>query len=202
MIKYFKHPNYLKIDNKPVFFIYHSFLLTDEEINKFYNILNKICCNNQFSGVHLVLNSFIKTYNNFTNFYINFNYKLPNSTSGKFYHEQREQIYLDYRNYTDNSANIKQNTIQTVCFDFNNKPRLFEPNKLRNSTVCINNTEYDKITFTKKIINTYCRVKTELESILLVNAFNEWGENMAFEPSNKYEYYNLNLLKECLMNDE
>jgi hypothetical protein len=36
----------------------------------------------------------------------------------------------------------------------------------------------------------------------LVNAFNEWGENMAFEPCNKYEYYNLNLLNECLMYEQ
>jgi len=201
LIKYFKHPNYLKIDNKPVFFIYHSFLFTDNEINNFYNILNRICCMNKFSGVHLVLNSFTKTYNNFTNFYINFNYKSEYSRDSTFFDEQKQQIYLDYNTYSNNTSNIKQNTIQTVCFDFNNKPRLFEPDKLRSSTICIKNTEYDKITFTKKLINTYNRKKTELEKILLVNSLNEWGENMAFEPCNKYEYYNLNLLKDCLKSD-
>ena len=54
--------------------------------------------------------------------------------------------------------------------------------------------------FTKKLLKTYNRKKKSyLENILLMNALNEWGENMAFEPSNKYQFYNLNLLKECLM---
>ena len=199
LIKYFKHQNYLKIDNKPVFFIYHSFLLTDDEINNFYKILNKICCENYFYGVHLVLNSFVKKYDNFTNFYINFNYKTKN-VDARFFDEEQNQIYLDYRKYINNSSHIKKNTIQTICYDFNNKPRLFEPDKLANSTVCINNTEYDKIMFTKKLLKTYNRKKKSyLENILLMNALNEWGENMAFEPSNKYQFYNLNLLKECLM---
>jgi hypothetical protein len=48
---------------------------------------------------------------------------------------------------------------------------------------------------------------SELNKILLINSFNEWGEDMAFEPSEKYKYYNLNLLFECLqpnncINDE
>ena len=202
LIKYFKHQNYLKIDNKPVFFIYHSYLLTDDEINNFYAILNKICCENYFSGVHLVLNSFVKKYDNFTNFYINFNYKLK-SLDGRFFDQEQKQIYLDYKKYINNSTHIKENTIQTICYDFNNKPRLFEPDKIEFSTVCINNTEYDKIKFTKNILKTYDRIKnSDLENILLINALNEWGENMAFEPSNKYQFYNLNLLKECLEEKE
>jgi hypothetical protein len=40
---------------------------------------------------------------------------------------------------------------------------------------------------------------SELSKLLLVNSFNEWGENMAFEPSDKYYYYYLNLLFDCLI---
>jgi len=44
----------------------------------------------------------------------------------------------------------------------------------------------------------YEKNKSGVGKLLLVNSFNEWGENMAFEPSEKYKYYNLNLLQECL----
>lgn len=196
LLEYFKHDNYLKIDNKPVFFIYHSHLISDELLYEFYSILNNMCVENNFAGVHLVLNSFTKQYEKFKNFYINFNYK---KYECRFYDDKTKQIYINYKEYIDNSYHIKKNTIQTICFDFNNRPRLFRPDKLTQSTLCINNSESNKIIFMNKLIDTYNYKKTsDLENILLVNSFNEWGENMAFEPSNKYEYYNINLLLEYL----
>jgi hypothetical protein len=196
LLKYFKHNNYLKIDNKPVFFIYHNYLIGNNQLNTFYNIFNNMCIENNFSGVHLILNSFMNQSTNFKNFYINFNYKKYES---RFYQDKTKQIYLNYKEYVNNSYHCKMKTIQTVCFDFNNKPRLFKPDKLDKSTVCINNTEFDKIMFINKLLDTYNYNKSsEVDNILLINSFNEWGENMAFEPSNKYEYYNLNSLLECL----
>jgi len=196
LLQYFKHNNYLKIDNKPVFFIYHSHLLSDKELNDFYDILNNMCIENNFSGVHLILNSFVKHYDNFQNFYINFNYKKYGS---RFFCDKTRNSYIDYKEYTNNSYHCKKNTIQTICLDFNNKPRLFRPDRLDKSTVCANNTEFDKITFIQKILDSYNHEKSsDIENILLINSFNEWGENMAFEPSDKYEYYNINLLLECL----
>jgi hypothetical protein len=196
LLQYFKHNNYLKIDNKPVFFIYHSYLFSDEQLNDFYTILNNMCIENEFAGVHFILNSFIKKYNNFQNFYINFNYKKYQS---RVFDDIKKQAYINYKEYVNNSYHCKNNTIQTICLDFNNKPRLFKPDRLDKSTVCINNTEFDKITFINKILNSYNHEKSsDVENILLINSFNEWGENMAFEPSDKNEYYNLNLLLEHL----
>ena len=43
LIKYFKYENYLKIENKPVFFIYHSYDIPNNKINLFYTILNELC---------------------------------------------------------------------------------------------------------------------------------------------------------------
>jgi hypothetical protein len=67
------------------------------------------------------------------------------------------------------------------------------------STVCVNNTEIDKILFIKKIIEKYNKnKKNSVENILLINSWNEWGEKMAIEPSEEYGYYYLNLIKENL----
>jgi len=195
LIKYFKHKNYLKIENKPVFFIYHNFLI--ENIDNFYNILNAVCLDNGFDGVYLVLNSFLKKNQKYKQFYINFNYKTNSEI--RFYDSAENQIKLDYQKYIFNENNINKKTIQTVVFDFNNRPRLFMPNKLELSTVCINSAEINKILFCDKLLATYQYEKeSEIDNILLVNAFNEWGENMAFEPSKKYGFYNLNLLYEYL----
>ncbi len=50
-----------------------------------------------------------------------------------------------------------------------------------------------------KIISVYNKsTNTDVENILLINSLNEWGEQMTFEPSTKYKYYNLNLLMEVL----
>jgi len=195
LIKYFKHPNYLKIENKPVFFVYHNFLI--ENIDEFYTILNAVCLANGFDGVHLVLNSFVTKNQKYKQFYVNFNYKTNPET--RFFDSTENQVKIDYHNYVFNEKNLNEKTIQTVVFDFNNRPRLFMPNKLEFATVCINNTEVDKILFCDKLLKTYQYEKeSEIDNILLVNAFNEWGENMAFEPSKKYGFYNLNLLHEYL----
>jgi hypothetical protein len=144
-----------------------------------------------------VLNSFVYEFEKYPNFYINFNYKKKHA---RFYDEEKKQLFLDYKEYIDNYK-VSNNTIQTIVFDFNNKPRLFEPNHLDKSTVCIKNTEFNKILFAKKIIDSYSNKNSNsLENILLINSFNEWGESMAVEPSCKYEYYYLNLLKNCLEN--
>jgi hypothetical protein len=194
LINYFKHENYLKINNKPVFFVYHNYLI--EDIDTFYQILNDLCILNNFDGVHLVLNSFVFKNKKYPNFYINFNYK---NFESRFYDENEKHNKLNYKEYTDNPYHLNEKMIQTIVFDFNNRPRLYQPNKLEYSTVCINNSEIDKVTFTNKLIKTYnYDKKNDVENILLINSFNEWGENMAFEPSKKYGYYNMNLLFNCL----
>ena len=197
LIVYFKHNNYLKINNKPVFFIYHTHFMTEPEIDLFFNILNQKCIEHLFSGVHFVVNSMIKTNPNYQNFYLNFNYK--NNADAVEFDSTNNCGIINYNKYINSSKHVNANTIQTLVYDFNNTPRLFIPNRLEHSTVCKENTELDKTIFTKKIIETYSNPeKTEIENILLINAWNEWGEKMTFEPSNKYEYYNLNLLYKLL----
>lgn len=205
LLKYFKHVNYLKINNKPVFFVYHNYLLTNLTI--FYRVFNNLCICNGFDGIHLVLNSFDVSFTekmqdieniNHSKFYINFNYKQHAAR----YIDKDSQLKLNYEKYIDNSYHL-QNRIQTIVWDFNNRPRLFKPNRLNKSTVCINNTEINKNLFTKKILETYKKDKDkeDITNILLINSFNEWGENMAFEPSEEHGYYNINTLHNYLFLD-
>lgn len=194
LIKYFKSNKYLKINNKPVFFIYHTYVI--DNIDKFNDILNKKCIENGFDGVHLVTNSFDKVYSKYKNFYINFNYKKFES---RIFDKYDNQIKLDYKTYLDTSYHFQKDKIQTVAFDFNNRTRLYLPDRLDKSTICINNSEFHKIVLTQKLLETYNNNSyTDIDKILLINAFNEWGENMTFEPSEELGYSNINLLLEIL----
>lgn len=212
LIPYFKHANYLKIKNKPVFFIYHNYLFTDKQVDLFYRILKEECMHYGFNGLHLVLNSFCERNTKYPNFYVNFNYKKYES---RFYDEGAKQIKLNYKEYMDNDYHMAEG-IKTIALDFDNRPRLCHPNRLENSTICVNNTELHKICFMKKMLTTYSRTAKKdkwdlddtndfyeptLQDILLVNSFNEWGEKMTFEPSDKYGYYHLNLLYDILKNE-
>ena len=194
LIKYFKSNKYLKINNKPVFFIYHTYVI--DNIDKFNDILNKKCIENGFNGVHLITNSLDRTYSKYKNFYINFNYKKFES---RIFDKYDNQIKLDFKTYLDTCYHFQKDKIQTIAFDFNNRTRLYLPDRLDKSTVCINNSEFHKIVLTKKLLETYNNNSyTDIDKILLVNAFNEWGENMTFEPSEELGYYNINLLYEIL----
>lgn len=192
LMKYFKNENYLKIDNKPVFFIYHNFLI--DNVEEFYDVLNKECIMNDFDGINLILNSFENRNDKFKNFYINFNYKKYCSR----FIDENKQIKLNYKKYMDDNYHFKNNTIQTIVYDFDNRIRLYKPNSLKNSTICVENTEINKIAFTNKILQTYDNKNNDIDKLLLINAFNEWGEKMSFEPSDKYGFYNINLLYNCL----
>ena len=105
---------------------------------------------------------------------------------------------LDYTKYV-NDIDLEENQIQTLFFNFDNRPRLFLPNHLEKATVCINNNKDSQQLFIKKVVQTYKNASSEINQILLINAFNEWGEKMATEPSEELGYYYMNLLKDGLV---
>jgi hypothetical protein len=193
LLYYFKHKNYLKIKNKPVFLLHHPWFANNNELSLFSDLLEKRCKESGFDGVEFVVNSMNGYNNNYKNYDVHFNYK---KTKSAFYCEKREQIYMDYAKYIDDDINHNNNIINTIAFDFDNRARLFKPNKAKLATICVKNCEFNKIRFIKKIQNQY-RYNHQ-SKILLINAWNEWGEKMTLEPSNENNYYYLNLILEYL----
>ena len=196
LINYFKNDKYLKIDNKPVFVIGDSEHISNYET--FYDILNKLCVENGFSGIHLVVNTNTNNENiTYKNCEINFNiYKINNTKLLEFKNDTNE---LNYEKFVNNEYGFSSKKIHTITFDFNNSSNIKKQIKIKHPFICKNNTQMNKVLYTKKIIEFYNKsLQSELDKILLINSLNNWGEGNAFEPSEKYGYYNINLLNQLI----
>lgn len=192
LVLYFKHPNYYKINNRPVFYIHHPWLISIDKINLFYTLLNKECKKIKLDNVYLCLNSIDKKYENFHNYDINPNYKCKANFNLKI--DNRNTIdYAKYLKFISTNNNNKQ---ECIFFNFNNTSRLFIPDKLNLRTSVINNNIFNQTKFVDIIFNNYKNNKNdEIEKILLINSWNEWGENMAIEPSEENDELYLNIIK-------
>jgi len=197
LMNYFKHDNYLKIDNKPVFFIHHPFFLNDIELKNFTEILDKKCIENNFDGIHISLNSLHSKRNNFNHYNLHPTYKNFNNKD-----IINGQLCIDYEKYNNNLKVLNNSDINCLYFDFNSRARLFKPDRLNSSHMTINKSEESYINFMNKIVKTYKNRKDQgLNKILLINAWNEWGERMCLEPSEQKGFYYLDLIKKHLFNN-
>ena len=196
LITYFKHNNYLKINNKPVFMIHHS--ININQFNKMKKIFNQCCILNSFNGIHLILNS--QNFNNNlfegNNFYDhNFNIKRGLKIFNDIYYKNDIHHIINYEKYLD-TINTNNNNIKSLVFDFDNRARCYKPNKLESVAITINNNEENMKKFILKIGNSYknININNKIENILLVNSWNEWGEQMEIEPSNEKGTYYIDLI--------
>ena len=199
LMKYFKHANYYKINNKPVFYIHHPFYISDNNILLFKRLLHAECINNGFDGIMLVMNNIVKNYDNNYNYTVHPNYK--------------KSTTLNYEEYIN--KHLGNNNINTLFFDFNNSARMCNPNKLNIVRKFYNNSIYLQNKYIQKTLLQYNLDKNnkqnidsedidsddtkELNKTLLINSWNEWGENMAIEPGNINKHKYLLLLKSNLL---
>ena len=186
LIQYFKHPNYYKIENKPVFFIHHPWKMSSEQMCVFNYILDSECVKNGFDGAIVQFNNMKNTNSN--NIY-NFSPSYKGDESSDYY------VYTD----TVVKSQVQNNNIQTIFFDFNNSARFSVPYKKKYMYKFQNTTIYNQDRLVNIILSKYKNQSSELDKILLINSWNEWGENMAIEPGeiNKTKY--LSLIKSNLL---
>jgi len=184
LMKYFKHSNYYKLDNKPVFFIHQANYISPEKLSMFSYMLEKECVKNGFDGLNLYLNNI-----NINPKYNMYNWSPTFNGCGS----------IDYHTYTNTivKSQIKNKNIQTIFFDFNNSSKFCIPYKPTNATKYTNTSIYNQNYLIDTILTTYKQNK--INKILLINSWNNWGENTSIEPGqiNKKKY--LSLLKSNLL---
>jgi hypothetical protein len=148
-------------------------------------MLKTECIKNGFDGAILYLNNKMINYTNF---------KMYNFTPT--HHNTDPTDYYEYTN-TIIKPQINNKNINTLFFDFNNAARFSIPYKPQYMYSFTNTTIYNQ----DYLINTILSAHTEpeTEKIILINSWNEWGENMSIEPGeiNKTKY--LSLIKSNLL---
>ena len=156
-------------------------------------MLNAECIFAGFAGVNLVVNNM---YDQYDNIYTNLNkynhnpdYKKSPPTTNYIEHVKEN------RDKNDTSLNYPA----SMFFDFNNTARLYIPNKLDKVTIIYNNTYQAQAENLKILMARYKLKRPEINKIMLINSWNEWGENMAVEPSREKGYTYLNMIKYALL---
>ena len=192
LINYFKHAHYYKIDNKPVFYVHHPWMIPTENLYLFRKMLNQACISVGFSGINLVVNNM---HDQYENKYINMN---------KYTHNPDYKKSPPTTNYVEHVKENRNNVASlnypaSMFFDFNNTARLYIPNKLYNVTIIFNNTYQAQSENLELLLTRYKTKREEINKIMLLNSWNEWGENMAIEPSTEKGYTYLNMIKFALL---
>lgn len=203
LIKYFKYDSYKKINNKPVLMLHHPWEMTNEEVDLFYKISNDIACKNGFSGIHFTVNGMHKINLKYNNYLHHCNYKCKNQfifktlVNGNMCIDYSKYIkdYLLYSEY-ENIDNI----IHSIFTNFDNTARfLFKDSNHQYITKTINNSIDLFKNFLDIQMKKYLYPRDDINKIFLVNAWNEWGEQMTMEPSNEQGFSYLLAFKEKLL---
>jgi len=193
LIGYFRHVHYYKIDNKPVFYVHHPWLIPKERLYFFNKILNEECISAGFNGINFVVNNMRDQYeNNYTDmnkYNHNPDYKKNPATTN----------YIDHVKENRNKNDVSLAYPASMFFDFNNTARLYITIKLKNATIIYNNTYPAQAENLRILLGRYKSQRTEINKIMLFNSWNEWGENMAIEPSTQKGYSYLNMIKFALL---
>ena len=162
LMGYFRHPNYYKRNNRPVFYLHHPWCMTSPAQLLLMKKMDESCVMNGFDGICFKRNGIDYDFHP--------NYKKAYSTDYSVYVEQVKET-------------------NCMFFDFNNHPR-FHFNKRKPCTNYINVTEQAQDRFMKKALK---------KDVVLLNAWNEWGESMTMEPGTQTGDTRLLMLKHnCL----
>jgi hypothetical protein len=207
LIKYFKHNNYLKIDGKPVLYIHQPWFMNLDTINLMKNIFNNICLENGFSGINLLLDNIADkiTYKDYNVFgHQPFHHK--NKHIGGNIVFEDGAFYLDFNDYFNyiQKNDILTDDVKTIFLSFDNYARKIYHKSIKPETELWktkNNTFNNLNRYINHAVKFYKKDRTELNKIFLVNSWNEWGEDMAVEPSNETNLYYLELINKCLLDN-
>ena len=189
LVPYFRHANYRKVNNKPLFFIHHPFEMTDPDLARMQRIGDAVTMRHGFAGLQLVVDRRDKNRPGYANYYTHANYKTTRENT--FVSASAAGRQMDYGKYVfdflpDEAARDGHDIVNTVFTNFDNTVRFFQHD---NPGAYVSYTVNNGVALFKRFLDAqfakYSAPKSELSRIFLVNAWNEWGEQMVMEPSNE-----------------
>lgn len=205
LLDFFKDRRYIKIDNKPVFLIYHIEQIP-EGIKRFYE-WNELAKQNGFNGIYLV--QMVSSDSNrdinadIINARVDFEpvrslashekyairpWRIRRTIYDKFVKKNYFHNYIfdevNYRKFCESILNkeyiSKENYYYSAVVDWDSTPRKGKRGWfMKNSTPQL---------FQAFIQNVYQKSIAENKSMIFVFAWNEWGEGAYLEPDTKNKY--------------
>ena len=73
-LQFFKHKNYTKIDNKPVFMIHHPHKIPSDILDCFYNNLDTYLKKHNFNGLYMYINNLQNKESKYKSYHMHCNY--------------------------------------------------------------------------------------------------------------------------------
>ena len=118
-------------------------------------------------------------------------------------HTENNINYVDYNYYVNNFEKDILNKVPknldiilNIFPNFDNYVRNYFKLTMKNfSYINCSFENFEK--YLIKLLDLYKKYKNN-SKIILINSWNEWGENMAIEPSNEYKYKYLEIIYENL----
>lgn len=211
-LEFFEDDRYLKIDNKPVYAIYHPGDFTN--VNKFISLWNNLAIQHGFNGIYFVKTLGRRDSNDLENFDAVVS-REPNYTFAKdekFFEKlvrvvsSRSKKYLNnlilnkfdygmimqktsydsiWKKIVNRSYN-ETNFIGAFC-DWDNSPRKGYNSIIMYGTSIKKFEKYFEILYKKAI-----KGKSKM---IVINAWNEWAEGAYLEPDEKNKFGYLNVIK-------
>ena len=201
LLQFFKHKNYLKIDNKPVFDIHNPTCIEKNTYNMMISTWNDLAKNNGFDGIYLLFNITYskcpekRTYDSIVlhtplhhgNSFIH----SSDSNNNIVFYDNQQLINMQFQ---ENYLSDGNDYIITFYNSFDNCARLLaHPHRKRSKFI---NNQFEQSL--DSIFNIYKKY-TSKSRIFLINAWNEWGENMSIEPSNEHQFHYLEIIQKQLI---
>ena len=203
ILPYIKDERYEKIDNSPLLMIYRPSLFEKEKFLKFINKINELAKKEGFNGFYIMASSA-------------FNFDEPqeygckgiiefpphkvtpycNEVNVKRISKLAKFKVLDIKPYISKQQYIyeKDYTIfKTVFPSWDNTPR-----KLYSQGICFQIKPQDYENWLKGIIAWTQQHNNAKEQYVYINAWNEWAEGAILEPTTKYGYTYLSILRSSL----
>lgn len=207
LFKFFKDDRYIKVDNKPVIYIYN---MSDiKHAKEMFELWDKMLRKENFNGIYIV--EFISSKNvklsynksdaivEFEPLYTTFFDVSKLNLLKRFICKKFKIIdFQDYNNLCKKIVNRKRTyngkTIQKGFFcGWDNSAR-----KGRNSMIVKNSTPQNFGDNLKKLINN--NRKDATNDFIIINAWNEWSEGAMLEPTEKNQYKFLEVIKKIKEN--
>lgn len=202
ILPFIKDDRYEKIQNKPLLSIYRPALFDKDKLVKFMNDLDKFAKQNGFDGFYFMAHNafdFDKpleyNFQGIIEFPPHGLHDLQNIQYDTFC-KQANLTLLDLTNYIKNKEYIYPTncTVFKACFpSWDNSPR-----KSFSNGVCFKMPDNGFEQWLTGIIQWTREHNPKNMQYVYINAWNEWGEGAILEPTTRYGYKNLNIVKKVL----